>query len=86
MRTTRVFDVANRLAMAAGTRARIRLRPGGGYRVDLPLPQGLRVEDQLKVLAALAGADRYGHHYTDAAQSVWAEFDEEQESSSSEQF
>ena len=85
MRTTRVFDVANRLARAAGTRARIRLRPGGGYRVELALPQGLPVENQLKVLAALAGADRYGHHYTHTAQSVWAEFDQEQESSSSEQ-
>ncbi|GAA2149256.1 hypothetical protein GCM10009760_42150 [Kitasatospora kazusensis] len=85
MRTTRVFDAANRLARATGMRARIRLRPGGGYRVDLALPQGLPVENQLLVLEALAGADRYGHHYTDKAQSVWAEYDKEQEEPRSEQ-
>lgn len=79
MRTTRVFDVANRLATAAGTRARIRPRPGGGYRVELALPPGLTTRAQLEVLAALAGADRYGHHYSDTAQRVWAEFDEERE-------
>lgn len=78
MRTTRVFDVANRLAKAAGTRARIRCRPEGGYRVEVALPEGLPAEAQLAVLAALAGADRYGHHYSRTAQRIWAEFDKEQ--------
>ncbi|WP_441250101.1 hypothetical protein [Kitasatospora sp. McL0602] len=79
MRTTRVFDVANRLARATGTRARIRLRPGGGYLVELSLPPGMSADAQLAVLTVLADADRFGHHYTDTAQRVWAEFDEERE-------
>ncbi|GAA0693756.1 hypothetical protein GCM10010193_55530 [Kitasatospora atroaurantiaca] len=79
MRTTRVFDVANRLATATGTRARIRRRPEGGYRVEAALPGGLTDEAQLAILAVLAAADRYGHQYSDTAQGVWAEFDEERE-------
>ncbi|WP_354642442.1 hypothetical protein [Kitasatospora camelliae] len=77
MRTTRVFDLANRLAVAAGTRVRIRRRPGGGYRVEAALPGDLTEQAQQAVLAVLARADRYGHHRTATAQRVWAELDEE---------
>ncbi|WP_156179032.1 hypothetical protein [Saccharothrix sp. ST-888] len=78
MRTTRVFDLANRLAVAAGARARVRLRPGG-YLVEVSLPAGLTEEQELAVLAVLADADRCGHRYSAAAEKVWAEFDEERE-------
>ncbi|MFC8455209.1 hypothetical protein [Kitasatospora sp. NPDC057223] len=77
----RAFDLAIRLASATGTRPRVRRGPAGGYRVDAALPGSLSDEAHLAVLAALAGADRYGHRYTDAAQAVWAELDEELEQS-----
>ena len=47
--------------------------------MEATLPGGLTEEAQLAVLAVLAGADRYGHQYSDSAQAVWAEFDEERE-------
>ncbi|MFD0260009.1 hypothetical protein ACFRKE_20935 [Kitasatospora indigofera] len=43
------------------------------------MPGDLGDEAHGAVLAVLAGADRYGHRYTDAAQAVWAELDEEWE-------
>jgi hypothetical protein len=77
VRTTRVFELANRLAAATGGRARIRQRPGGGYLVEAELPAGLTGEAQRAVLAVLAAADRYGHRFSTTAQRVWAEIDEE---------
>ncbi|GAA2135721.1 hypothetical protein GCM10009760_14620 [Kitasatospora kazusensis] len=50
-------------------------RPGGGYRLVAPVPADLDAVTHLAVLAALAGADRYGHRYTSTAQSIWAELD-----------
>lgn len=79
MRTTRVFDVAIRLAAAAGARARISLRDEGGYRIYVVLPPGISAEAQLAVLDVLAAADRFGHDRTDSAQGVWVEIDQEQE-------
>ncbi|MDH6129656.1 hypothetical protein [Kitasatospora sp. GP82] len=79
MRTTRVFDLAYRLAVAARTRACVRLRPGGGYLVEAPLPAGLTEQEELAVLDVLADADRYGHDYSPTAERVWAELDEERE-------
>jgi len=77
VRTTRVFDLASRLATAAGARVHIRRRADGGYRVEAALPGGLSEQAHRDVLAALADADRYGHQYTAAAHRVWAELDEE---------
>ncbi|GAA3024858.1 hypothetical protein GCM10020229_75460 [Kitasatospora albolonga] len=77
MRTTRVFDLAHRLAVTTGARARVRLRDGG-WRVSVVLPGDLGVEAQLAVLDLLATADRFGHDRTDEAQGVWAEIDHEQ--------
>ncbi|MFI5534316.1 hypothetical protein ACIA8O_37850 [Kitasatospora sp. NPDC051853] len=77
MRTTRVFDLANRLAVTTGARARVRLREGG-WRVSVVLPGDLGVEAQLAVLDLLATADRFGHDRTDEAQGIWAEIDHEQ--------
>ncbi|BFV57171.1 hypothetical protein KCMC57_up22750 [Kitasatospora sp. CMC57] len=79
MRTTSVFDVANGLARATGGRPRVRLRPSGGWRVYLVLPDGLSAEAQLTVLDLLAGADRFGHDRTDTTQRVWADFDHHHE-------
>lgn len=53
----------------------------GGFRVEAVVPGDLGEEAHGAVLAVLAGADRYGHRYTDAAQAVWAELDEEWEQS-----
>ncbi|MFD9130660.1 hypothetical protein [Kitasatospora sp. NPDC059571] len=77
MRTTRVFELANRLAAVTGTRARIRQRPGGGYLVEADLPAALAGEEHRRVLDVLAAADRYGHRFSTTAQRVWAEIDEE---------
>ncbi|MFJ1707296.1 hypothetical protein [Kitasatospora sp. NPDC088346] len=80
MRSTRVFDLAGRLAAAAGVRARVRRRPGGGgYRVEAPLSGDLGEDAHRAVLVALADADRFGHEYSDAAQLVWAEVDDDSE-------
>ena len=75
----RAFDLAFRLAVATGARARIRRGTAGGYRVEAALPGSLSDEAHRAVLDALASADRYGHRYSDAAQAVWAELDEERE-------
>ncbi|MER5641206.1 hypothetical protein ABT095_30185 [Kitasatospora sp. NPDC002227] len=77
MRTTRAFDVANRLARATGGRARISVRPGKGFLVEAALSPELSDEAQLAVLDVLHDADRFGHHYTPTAQHVWAEIDQE---------
>ncbi|GAA2751504.1 MULTISPECIES: hypothetical protein [Kitasatospora] len=77
MRTTRAFDLAYRLAVAAGARARVRRRPDGGYRVEAEIPGDLGEEAHRAVLTALAAADRFGHVYLAASHSVWAEIDEE---------
>ncbi|GAA1174945.1 hypothetical protein F4556_002273 [Kitasatospora gansuensis] len=79
MRTTSVFDVANRLARATGGRPRVRLRLDGGWRLYLVLPAGLSADAQLTVLDLLAGADRFGHDRTDTAERVWADFDRDHE-------
>ncbi|WP_329498287.1 hypothetical protein [Kitasatospora herbaricolor] len=76
---TKAFDLAVRLAVAAGTRARVRCRREGGFLVEAAVPGDLGDEAHRAVLAVLAGADRYGHRYTDTAQAVWAEFDDERE-------
>ncbi|MFJ8046154.1 hypothetical protein ACIRBX_37145 [Kitasatospora sp. NPDC096147] len=79
MRTTRVFDVANRLARAAGARARVSLRDEGGYRVYVILPRDIGAEAQLAVLDVLVTADRFGHDKAETVEGVWAEIDPEPE-------
>jgi hypothetical protein len=78
VRTTRVFDLAARIAAATGTRARIRRRQGG-YLIEAPLPGDLDEAANDAVLAALSAADRFGHQFRDSAQEVWAELDDDQE-------
>ncbi|WP_371479409.1 hypothetical protein [Kitasatospora sp. NBC_00315] len=78
---TKAFDLAFRLAVATGARARVRRGTAGGYRVEAALPGHLSDEAHRAVLDALAGADRYGHQYSEAAQAVWAELDEDREQS-----
>ncbi|MGK4583142.1 hypothetical protein [Kitasatospora sp. HPMI-4] len=79
MRSTRVYDLADRLAAATGARTRVRPRPGGGYLVEVTLPAGLTEEQELAALDVLSDADRYGHRYSSAVEKLWAEFDEERE-------
>jgi hypothetical protein len=45
--------------------------------VEVVLPAELNEQAHRAVLAVLAGADRFGHHNTPAAQRIWAEVDEE---------
>ncbi|WP_285739821.1 hypothetical protein [Kitasatospora phosalacinea] len=79
MRSTRVFDLASRLAAATGAEARIIQLPGGGYRVEAELPGEPEEHDHMTVLQVLARADRYGHRYRARTHTVWAEFDPPQE-------
>ncbi|KDN83039.1 hypothetical protein [Kitasatospora cheerisanensis] len=79
MRTTRVFDLAARLAAATGAEARIRRLPGGGYRVEATLPGDPDARDHLVLLDVLSEADRYGHRQTARSHTIWAELDPPQE-------
>ncbi|RKE21324.1 hypothetical protein [Streptomyces sp. TLI_171] len=79
MRTTRVFELASRLAAATGAEARIHRLPGGTFRIEATLPGEPDDHDHLAVLHVLGQADRFGHSYTDRTHTVWAEFDPPQE-------
>ncbi|WP_143200318.1 hypothetical protein [Kitasatospora sp. CB01950] len=79
MRTTRVFDLASRLAAATGAEARIRRLPGGGYRIEATLAGNPDAETHLVLLDVLTEADRYGHRHTARSDTIWAELDPPQE-------
>ncbi|MEV4611305.1 hypothetical protein AB0K43_01700 [Kitasatospora sp. NPDC049258] len=67
------FELAVRLAGVTGTRPRVVPAPGGSYRVEAPLPDGMGGEAQRGVLDLLGEADRFGHHARAHGQAVWAE-------------
>ncbi|MBT2384023.1 hypothetical protein [Streptomyces sp. ISL-11] len=77
MRTARVQALALAAQFAAATRHQPRTdETPKRVRVEVDLPPGLSDQARRTVLAACAGADRFGHDCTRQGAVVWAELDQ----------